>query len=148
MLPVLSETCKKVAMLTITRQFKFDAAHRLFLKNLTDQENHDIFGKCSKVHGHTYCLKITISGKVQPTGMILNFTDLKKIVETRILARYDHCFLNDLDEYRDLPTTAENMALYIFKELSPRLKVRELTLTCVELYETPDSWAEVTPDAR
>jgi 6-pyruvoyltetrahydropterin/6-carboxytetrahydropterin synthase len=133
-------------MLTITRQFKFDAAHRLFLKDLTDQENHEIFGKCSKVHGHTYCLKITISGKVQSTGMVLNFTDLKKIVETRILARYDHCFLNDLDEYRDLPTTAENMALYIFKNLSACLEEQHLTLTCVQLHETPDSWATVTPD--
>ncbi|SMC56444.1 6-pyruvoyltetrahydropterin/6-carboxytetrahydropterin synthase [Desulfocicer vacuolatum DSM 3385] len=133
-------------MLTITRQFKFDAAHRLFLKNLTHRENHDIFGKCSKVHGHTYCLKITISGKVQPTGMILNFTDLKRIVETRIIDRYDHSFLNDLDEYKDLPTTAENMALYIFKALSPCLKSRDLTLTRVVLYETPDSWATVTSD--
>jgi len=133
-------------MLTITRQFKFDAAHRLLLTHLTDQENHDLFGKCSKLHGHTYCLKVTISGKVQPTGMILNFTDLKNIVETRILARYDHCFLNDLDEYKERPPTAENMALYIFKVLSPCLKSRDLTLTCVELYETPDSWATVTAD--
>jgi len=133
-------------MVTITKEFRFDAAHRLFLKDLTDQENLDLFGKCSKVHGHTYCLKVTISGKVEPNGMILNFTDLKQIVEDKIIARYDHSFLNELDEYKDLPTTAENMALYIFKELAPCLEEYRVTLARVQLYETPDSWATVTPD--
>jgi len=133
-------------MVTITKEFRFDAAHRLFLKDLTDQENLDLFGKCSKVHGHTYCLKVTISGKVEPNGMILNFTDLKQIVEDKIIARYDHSFLNELDEYKDLPTTAENMALYIFKELAPCLEEYRVTLARVQLHETPDSWATVTPD--
>jgi len=133
-------------MVTITKEFRFDAAHRLFLKDLTDQENLDLFGKCSKVHGHTYCLKVTISGKVGSNGMILNFTDLKQIVEDKIIARYDHSFLNELDEYKDLPTTAENMALYIFKELAPCLEEYRVTLARVQLHETPDSWATVTPD--
>jgi len=134
-------------MVTITKEFRFDAAHRLSMKGLTDQDNLEVFGKCSKVHGHTYCLRITISGKVQPNGMILNFTDLKQIVEEKILVRYDHSFLNELDEYRDLPTTAENIALYIFKELATCLEGHGVALARVKLYETPDSWATVTKDA-
>jgi len=134
-------------MVTITKEFRFDAAHRLFLKDLTDQENLEVFGKCSRMHGHTYCLRITISGKVQQNGMILNFTDLKQIVEEKIISRYDHSFLNELDEYKDLPATAENMALYIFKELTSFLEGHGVTLTQVQLYETQDSWATVTKDA-
>ncbi|WP_041277452.1 6-pyruvoyl trahydropterin synthase family protein [Desulfotalea psychrophila] len=134
-------------MLTITKEFRFDAAHKLFLKDLTDQENREAFGKCSQLHGHTYCLRITITGKVQPNGMVLNFTDLKQIVEEKIIARYDHSHLNELEEYRDLPTTAENMSLYIFKVLAACLKKQKVTLTEVQLYETPTSWATVSHDA-
>ena len=136
-----------MAMLTITKEFRFDAAHRLFLKDLTEQENRETFGKCSQVHGHTYCLKITVTGKVQPSGMILNFADLKQIVEEKIISRYDHSLLNELGEYRDLPTTAENMSLHIFGVLSACLKKHRVCLTEVQLYETPTSWATVSHDA-
>ncbi len=81
-------------MLTITREFRFDAAHRLSLNGLTDRENRDIFGPCSKLHGHTYRLRVTVSGRVHPNGMILDFTDLKQIVDEKIIARYDHAFLS------------------------------------------------------
>ena len=134
-------------MLTITKEFRFDAAHRLYLKDLTEEENRGIYGKCSYFHGHTYRLQVTVSGKVQPTGMIINFTDLKQLVVDRILSRYDHACLNDLAEYRDLPTTAENMVLHIFEALSACLGEKGITLTRIRLYETPDSWAEVTHDA-
>ncbi|MCP4116328.1 MAG: 6-carboxytetrahydropterin synthase [Desulfobacteraceae bacterium] len=134
-------------MLTITKEFRFDAAHRLYLKDLTEEENRGIYGKCSDFHGHTYRLQVTVSGKVQATGMIINFTDLKQLVVDRIISRYDHACLNDLEEYRDLPTTAENMALHMFEELSARLEEKGITVTRVRLYETPDSWAEVTHNA-
>ena len=133
-------------MLTITKAFKFDAAHRLYLKDLTEEENREIYGKCSCFHGHTYRLQVTVSGKVQPTGMIINFTDLKQLVADRILSRYDHACLNELAEYSNLPTTAENMVLHIFDDLAACLEKEGIALTRVRLYETPDSWAEVTPD--
>ncbi|MBG0778798.1 MAG: 6-carboxytetrahydropterin synthase [Desulfotignum balticum] len=133
-------------MLTITREFRFDAAHRLFLNGLTDRENRDIFGQCSKLHGHTYRLRVTVSGRVHPNGMILDFTDLKQIVDEKIIARYDHAFLNEWDEYRDQPTTVENMCLHIFKVLSPCFEALGAVLTRVQVCETPDAWATVTPD--
>jgi 6-pyruvoyltetrahydropterin/6-carboxytetrahydropterin synthase len=133
-------------MLTITKAFKFDAAHRLYLKDLTEEENREIYGKCSCFHGHTYHLQVTVSGKIQPTGMIINFTDLKQLVTDRILSRYDHACLNELVEYKKLPTTAENMVRHIFDDLAPCLEKEGIALTRVRLYETPDSWAEVTPD--
>ena len=120
-------------MLTITREFSFDSAHRLHLKELSEEKNLEIFGKCSRFHGHTYRLQITVTGPVQSTGMIINFTDLKQVVTEKIISRYDHICLNDLEEYRDQPPTAENMVRHIFKKLEPCLKKRGLGLTRVQL---------------
>jgi len=136
----------KVAMLTITKELRFDAAHRLYLPDLSETRNREIFGKCCQFHGHTYRLRVTVAGPVQSTGMILNYTELKGIVKDRILSRYDHADLNTLDEYRDMPPTAENMALFIFKELKPWLKSCGVDLKKITLYETPDSWAQVSDD--
>jgi len=133
-------------MLTITKELRFDAAHRLYLPLLSEKENRKLFGKCCQFHGHTYRLRVTVAGPVQSTGMILNFTDLKKIIKDRILSRYDHADLNTLDEYRDIPPTAENMAKFIFRELWPCLNSRGVDLKKITLYETPDSWAEVSDD--
>ena len=133
-------------MLTITKELLFDAAHRLYLTHLSEQANREIFGKCSRFHGHTYRLRVTVSGPVQSTGMIINFTQLKKIVKEKILSRYDHADLNTLEEYQNLPPTAENMAMFIFRQLRTSLKPQGVDLKKITLYETPDSWAEVTDD--
>ena len=134
-------------MLTITKEFLFDAAHRLYLSNLSEEKNRELYGKCYDLHGHTYRLQVSVSGPVGPEGMVMNFFELKKIVEDLIIRRYDHAFLNDLDEYTDLPTTAENMAQQIFKTLEEALLNRDIQLQSVVLYETPTSWATITRDA-
>ncbi len=133
-------------MLTLTKELRFDAAHRLYLPHLSDRKNREIFGKCCQFHGHTYRLLVTVSGPVHPTGMIINFTDIKGMVKKKILSRYDHADLNRLEEYQDQPPTAENMAMFIFRELTPSLKSKGVTLKKITLYETPDSWAEVSDD--
>lgn len=131
-------------MLSITKEFRFDAAHKLCRHDLTDEENRALYGKCSSFHGHTYTLRITVSGPLDASGMILNFTELKRLVKERIVDRYDHANLNELSEYHHVPVTAENMVLYIHKTLSAAPEFGGLTLKEVRLYETPDSWATVT----
>ncbi len=138
---------EKVAMLTITKEFLFDAAHRLRREELSDAENTEIFGKCSKIHGHTYRLRITVAGGIDKNGMIIHFSDLKALVKQNVVDRYDHAMLNDLEEYRTLPPTAEVMGSHIFTTLGRELARRDLTLTAVTLFETPTSWATVTADA-
>lgn len=133
-------------MLTITKEFTFDAAHRLYLPELSEQENEELYGKCSRFHGHTYRLLVTVTGEVQPNGMIINFTELKRIVKETILSRYDHANLNDLDEYKTMPPTAEAMCIFIFRTLSEHLKSFQVTLTEISLYETPTSKATITAD--
>ncbi|WP_186441391.1 6-pyruvoyl trahydropterin synthase family protein [Desulfamplus magnetovallimortis] len=134
-------------MLTITKEFLFDAAHKLWRSELSDDENHALYGKCSRFHGHTYRLRITVSGTVGPDGMIINFEKLKKLVTDSIIERYDHAYLNELEEYQDLPVTAENMVQYIFNVLASILYEEKVALESVVLYETPTSWATMTRDS-
>lgn len=133
-------------MLSITKEFTFDAAHRLYLQDLTPEENHKIFGKCCKIHGHTYRMRITVSGSIDDSGMIIHFTQLKNIVRELIIDRYDHSMLNEIVEFQDVPPTAEIMASHIFTVLQDRFVSQNITLQSVVLYETPTSWATVTSD--
>lgn len=131
-------------MLTITKEFVFHAAHRLYLPSLSEEENLSLYGKCSKLHGHTYRLQVSVSGELNEYGMIIDFHDLKKIVTETIIDRYEHSFLNDLEEYQDRVPTVENMVGYIFAVLEDRLQKMQLTLAAVTVYETPTSWATLT----
>ena len=131
-------------MLTITKEFLFDAAHRLERKDLSPEENQKRYGKCSQFHGYTYRLRVSVSGPVGPDGMIMNFCALKKIVNETLISRYDHTFLNDMEEYRDIPVTAENMVMHMFRVLDPVLAEEQVHLEAVTLYETPTAWAAMT----
>ena len=128
-------------MLTITKEFLFDAAHKLQLSSLSQEENEKLYGRCSQFHGHTYRLQVSVSGAVGPGGMLMNFGHLKQIVQDTVISRYDHAYLNDLEEYRDVPVTAENMAQHMFRVLDNLLDAQEVRLQSVRLYETPTSWA-------
>ncbi len=134
-------------MLTITKEFVFSAAHRLYQNKLSFQENRALYGKCCDLHGHTYCLRVSVAGAIDAAGMIIHFADLKKIVTNKIVSRYDQTFLNDLEEYADMPATAENMVCHIFGVLERSLAPMDIRLKAVTLFETPTSWATMISDA-
>ena len=114
---------------SITKQFRFEAGHSL--------PNHD--GKCRGNHGHSYLLEVTVTGSIiqqgPKEGMIMDFTDISKIVDEEIISQWDHQFLNDLLLF---PTSAENLANEIFRRLKDHLPV-----TKVRLWETSKCYAEV-----
>jgi 6-pyruvoyltetrahydropterin/6-carboxytetrahydropterin synthase len=114
-----------MARMEIKKIFEFAAAHNLV----------DYNGKCENLHGHNYKLEITLSGEVQKDGMVIDFTLLKKIVKDKIIAKLDHTYLNDFFSQ----PTAENMTLWIWKELEAVFKEKKLLLQEVVLYETPTS---------
>jgi len=122
---------------TITKEFKFDSAHRLYNGKLNVEENKKIFGKCYNTHGHGFKLFVTVSGE-EDNGMIINFTKLKKIVNENIINKLDHQFLNDI-----LPgiITCENMIDMIFGILDVELTKQNITLEKLKLYETETSFA-------
>ena len=118
--------------ITVVKEFTFDAAHYL--------PNHP--GKCKNTHGHTYRLQVGYKGDINPdTGMVIDFSDIKKLVKEEIVDKLDHQFLNQLSSTDGFPShlsTAENMVIWIVNKLiyTPG------KLCFVRLYETPTSYAE------
>jgi len=128
-------------LLSITREFRFEAAHHLVLSHLDQENNEAIFGCCAKNHGHGYRLRVTLGGTANACGWLLNFSTLDDIVRRQVLSIYDHSDLNTLDDFRDIPPTAENIARVVFFRLKPHLQGENFYLRGVSIFETPDAWA-------
>lgn len=108
-------------MFTVTKSFRFEAAHSL--PHLPPEH------KCSQLHGHSYEFVVHCSGKMDVNGWVIDYGEISKAVAP-LLTRLDHNNLNDI-----LPgiTTAENLAKWIFDEL------RLNGLDAIEVRETPTS---------
>lgn len=130
---------------TVTRRETFNAAHRLFNKNWSDEKNFEIFGKCSNpnFHGHNYELFVSISGEIsEETGYVIDLNILKQIIRTEIIELLDHKNLNlDIDAFKEVNPTVENIAVFIFETIKNKLP-SEYQLS-VKLYETENNIAEV-----
>ncbi len=113
----------------ISREFKFDAAH-----NLTRYR-----GKCEKLHGHTYRLRVTLEGEPDEDDMIIDFGDLKRIVNDLVISKLDHSYLNELIEN----PTAENIAMWIWRQLEGPLNGPNYRLFSVTVWETESSFVEL-----
>lgn len=110
---------------SVTRSFRFEAAHQLPWHP----------GKCQRLHGHSYRLEVTVDGAVADNGVVVDFADIRAVVEREVIERYDHQYLNDL---LDNPT-AELIAHEIWKSL----EAAELSISRVRLWETADCWVDV-----
>jgi 6-pyruvoyltetrahydropterin/6-carboxytetrahydropterin synthase len=141
----------------ITTRLEFDAGHRI----------PDHKSQCRNLHGHRYALEISLSGDIisqkeaSENGMVMDFSDVKKIARESVVDLWDHAFLvykEDklvLDFLNSLPNhktvifpcvpTAENMAAEAFRILKHQYKDtfgNHLKLERVRLYETPNSWVD------
>jgi len=124
---------------TVHRKAHFNAAHRLFREDWDDQKNLDVFGKCSNAnfHGHNYELIVSVKGVIDPeTGFVMDLKILKDLIKTEVEDAFDHKNLNiEVEEFRKLNPTAENIAVVIWNKLRPHIdKQNDLEIT---LYETP-----------
>ena len=109
----------------VTRSFSFEAAHQLPWHP----------GKCRRLHGHGYRLEVTAEGPLDHNGIVIDFDQLREVVEREVVARYDHRYLNDLMEN----PTAELLAGEMWK----RLEAAGLRLVALRLWETPESSVEL-----
>ncbi len=129
---------------TVSRKSHFNAAHRLYNKNWTNEKNNEIFGLCNNpnYHGHNYELIVSVTGNVNPdTGMVIDLKILKEIMYQKIELHLDHKNLNlDITYFQNVIPTAENIVIYIWnimrKEFSEKLKIE------VVLYETPRNFVK------
>ncbi len=125
--------------LTVSRKAHFNAAHRLFRKQWSQEMNQKVFGKCNNpnYHGHNYELIVHVTGEIDvETGFVMDLKHLSDLIELHVEEAFDHKNLNlDVPEFADLIPTAENIAVVIWKKMRkfiPQDKDLE-----VVLYETP-----------
>lgn len=137
----------------VTKQFEFEMAHML--------ANHPSL--CKNLHGHSYKLFVTVEGPVV-NDMIVDFKDLKSLVNREIIEPLDHAFaynVNSTDPFeQDLitlvlehnkkrfafpwRTTCENMSKWMFEHLNAALKEKKVSfkVSKIKLYETSTSYCE------
>ncbi len=124
---------------TVSRKAHFNAAHRLYRKDWTDEKNDAVFGKCNNpnFHGHNYELIASVTDDIdKETGYVIDIKELKDIIKEEIEDAFDHKNLNlEVEEFKDLNPTAENIVVVIYDKIKKRLKsTNQLEVT---LYETP-----------
>ena len=103
-------------------------------------------GKCENVHGHNYRAEVTLRGaELDAIGLLVDFVELKRVVHA-VLDRMDHQWLNDFPPFDALNPSAENMARYIYDEVSAGLKTKEgVRVARVRLWETDTASAVYFP---
>lgn len=128
----------------VSRKEHFNAAHRLYNPDWTDEQNNKIFGKCNNpnFHGHNYELIVSLIGEIDPaTGYVYDMKELSNIIKENVLLKLDHKNLNlDTEYFHSLNPTAENIALIIWRILRQKIDPKfELKIT---LYETERNFVE------
>jgi 6-pyruvoyltetrahydropterin/6-carboxytetrahydropterin synthase len=130
--------------IAVYRKEHFNAAHRLNNDSLSKEENTLLFGKCNyaNYHGHNYELIVKVTGEIdEKTGYVIDTKILSELIKKFVLNRFDHRNLNlDVEEFKNLNPTAENIAIVIFNILRP-LIANNLELKVI-LYETERNYVE------
>jgi|TARA_Y100000816_G_C26102312_1_gene584579 6-pyruvoyltetrahydropterin/6-carboxytetrahydropterin synthase len=129
---------------TVSRKAHFNAAHKLFRSDWTDEKNSEVFGKCSNknFHGHNYELIVSLTGEIDnETGYVYDLGKLKNIVKNEVEDYLDHKNLNlDIDDFKSKNPSAENIAVLIYNRLIKYFDDKyQLKIT---LYETPRNFVE------
>ncbi|UMY65628.1 MULTISPECIES: 6-carboxytetrahydropterin synthase [unclassified Flavobacterium] len=124
---------------TVSRRAHFNAAHRLYRPDWSDERNNAVFGKCNNpnFHGHNYELIVSVTGEIDPeTGFVIDVKELADLIKAYVENAFDHKNLNlDVADFQSLNPTAENIAVVIWNRLRPHIAAdKEMEVT---LYETP-----------
>ena len=133
-------------MIYITRRERFNAAHKLFREDWSNEQNEEVFGKCSNPnwHGHNYELFVTVKGEIDPeTGFVIDLKELKSIIQTYITDKLDHRNVNlDVDFMKGKMASTEVLAVEIFKQLQPPIAACGAQLDKIKLQETENNSVE------
>ena len=139
-------------MVYLTRVERFNAAHKLWVAEWSEEKNIEVFGKCSNKnwHGHNYTLFVTVKGKPHPqTGFIIDAKKLGKLIKDVVTEKLDHSNLNlDVDFIpKHLQPTTENLVILIWQQLEKHIIAEGALLHCVKLVETETIFAEYYGEA-
>jgi 6-pyruvoyltetrahydropterin/6-carboxytetrahydropterin synthase len=109
-------------MIEITRVYHFSAAHRLVNPRLTSDENAELYGPCTRPHGHNYYVEVTLAGVPDPlTGMAVDLGRLDATVAGALLQHVDHHTLEAVTALAGVITTGEGLARAFWDVLAPAL---------------------------
>ena len=127
-----------MAKVKVYRRAHFNAAHRLFNSDWSDEKNTEVFGKCSNpnYHGHNYEMIVALFGEVDATtGFVYDLGVLRELIKREIEDPFDHKNLNiEVAEFKNLNPTAENISIVIYNKLRVHIPAHlEIEIT---LYET------------
>lgn len=124
----------------VNRRAQFSASHRYWLPELSEAENNQLFGLCTRNpgHGHNYVLYVAISGELDNYGMVMNLSEVKQVIKREITDYLDYSYLNDAwSEFQQTLPTTENIARIIWQKLESHLP-----LVNIQLFEHPQLWAD------
>ena len=132
-------------MVYLTRQEHFNAAHKLYNPNWSNEQNNAVFGVCANEnwHGHNYDLYVTVKGNPDSeTGFVYDVKKLSQLIKSQVIDKLDHKNLNlDVDFMTGKLCSTENLAIAIWEQLAPHLP-GSVELHCIKLYETPRIYVE------
>ncbi len=139
-------------MIYISRKEHFNAAHKLYNPNWTEEKNVEMFGPCANAnwHGHNFELIVTVKGIPDPdTGFVIDLKKLSKLIRSKVIEKLDHKNLNlDVDFMFGKMASTENLAMEVWKILDPEILAiaQNAKLHCIKLYETPRNYVEYFGD--
>ena len=132
-------------MVYLTRQEHFNAAHKLYNPDWSNEQNNAVFGVCANEnwHGHNYDLYVTVKGNPDPeTGFVYDVKKLSQLIKSQAVDKLDHKNLNlDVDFMAGKLCSTENLAIAIWEQIAPHLP-SSVELHCIKLYETPRIYVE------
>jgi 6-pyruvoyltetrahydropterin/6-carboxytetrahydropterin synthase len=141
----LSFFAREFPMIRLSQKFEFSASHRLHNAAISEEENQKLFGKCNNPHGHghNYVLQVTLVGKPDINGFIIDIPKFEQTVASAVIEPFDHRYLNvEIAEFSELIPTVENIAMVIYRKLKPEFESGPAKLCGVTLWETTKTWCE------
>lgn len=133
-------------MIYLTRKEHFNAAHKLFNPNWSNEQNEAVFGKCANKnwHGHNFDLYVTLEGTPDPeTGFVMDLKKMSTIIKTYVVDVLDHSNINlDVPFMAGKMASTENIAMGIWEQLESHLTAENYRLYSIKLYETERNFVE------
>ena len=133
-------------MLLLTRRERFNAAHKLYQEDWSEEKNIEVFGKCANKnwHGHNYELFVTVKGEInEKTGFIIDLKRLSEVLQEKVVEVLDHKNLNlDVPFLKGKMASTEVLAVTIWNEIENEIITLGATLHSVKLNETENNFVE------
>ena len=133
-------------MIYLTRRERFNAAHRLYREDWSDEKNLEVYGQCSNPnwHGHNYNLFVTGKGEIKPElGYVTDMKNLSRLICKSVIDKMDHKNINlEVEFMQGKVASTENMAMAIWNELEARVKDLGVELHRIRLEETENNFVE------